>query len=234
MTITLPDPSPGSSSIMRENGHQIDITTISLATYRVECLDCGDAQAALVLDAGTQDPIRVIERHIANRPRHWPEGLDWNGTGRWAVVMMLSGSSGTGWTVHPSVSVSRWETHEHAVRHAVERAAQKAVARTAVVEWGDDLRGDLLAIPRVRDALADKDKHGRVLAECPENRRSQYPKSPDCCGRPMMLCFARAKYEGERMTMIGGYLLRCASCVREEPVDLVVSQLSGSWVREVL
>lgn len=155
--IKLPDASvAGSSTIIRENSHQIEITIPVHGFYRVECVDCGDLNSALILHDGTLDPEAVIQRHIVNRPLRWPEGLDWNKTGLWAVVMLLAGSEGNGWTIYPSAAVSRWESQEHAARYAGQRATGGKV-RTVVLDWGDDLEDAgsdrLLSNPRVRAAL---------------------------------------------------------------------------------
>jgi hypothetical protein len=78
------------------------------------------------------------------------------------------------------------------------------------------------------------DSHGRVLSECPQDKRKNYPVSPDCCGAPQGLYFAKTIYDGERLVAIGGYMLRCAVCHSEMEVDLVTTMIAGHWVREVL
>jgi hypothetical protein len=159
----LPEPTPGAQRVIRENGHTIKITTTAetgfhsgRARYRLECIDCGDAYGAAVIHEATTGPVERVNQHILNRPVTWPEGLDWNNTGRWAVVTLIAGSSGSGWTVYPSVSVSRWEGREHAERMAADRRKEGKVF-TAVLDWGDDLKGlvggHLIGIPRVRVAL---------------------------------------------------------------------------------
>src|SRR5262249_25161240 len=124
----LPGPTPGAQRMIRENGHTIEITTTAetgfhsgRARYRLECIDCGDVYGAVVIHEATTGPVELVSQHIQNRPRNWPEGLDWNNTGCWAVVTLIAGSSGRGWTIHPSVSVSRWESGEYATRMAAGR-----------------------------------------------------------------------------------------------------------------
>jgi len=124
----LPGPTPGAQRMIRENGHMIEITTTAetgfhsgRARYRLECIDCGDIHSAAVIHEATTGPVELINQHIQNRPRIWPEGLDWNGTGRWAVIMVVAGSSGNGWTIYASIGVSRWETWDHATTHADRR-----------------------------------------------------------------------------------------------------------------
>jgi hypothetical protein len=159
----LPEPTPGAQRVIQENGHMIEITTTvetgfhsGRARYRLECIDCGDIHSAAVLHEATTGPIELVNQHVQNRPRNWPEGLDWNNTGRWAVVTLIAGSSGNGWTVYPSVSVSRWESSEHAKREAADRRKEGTVF-AAVLDWGDDLKGlvggRLLSVPRIRAAL---------------------------------------------------------------------------------
>jgi len=150
----LPGPTPGADRVIRENGHMITITTVARfprPSYRLECADC-----ETVIHEETTGPRTLVALHVVNRPINWPEGLDWNNTGRWAVVMLIPGSSSDRWTIHPSVSVSRWESGEHAERMAADRRKENAVF-TAVLDWGDDLKGlvgaRLLSVPRVRAAL---------------------------------------------------------------------------------
>lgn len=77
------------------------------------------------------------------------------------------------------------------------------------------------------------DSYGRRLSECPADKRGQYPPSLVCCGKPMVLYFARTINEPERF-VLGGHLLRCDSCGTEEYVDLFMTSMSGGWWREVL
>jgi hypothetical protein len=160
--IRVPDP----VCISRVNGHQLKITLTHLlhpsvlpgikndqaAMYQVMCIDCDT-----MLDEGTRKPLEVAQRHIVNRPLGWPDGLDWNNTGAWAVIMLIAGaedaSGGERWRIYPSFSVSRWETREHAERHAAARC-KEGVAKTAVIEWGDDLKEDLATNARVLAALS--------------------------------------------------------------------------------
>jgi hypothetical protein len=145
----LPSPIPGSDRVIRENGHMITITSTGTAwPYRLECIDC-DA----IIAYATYVPCDLVALHIVNRPRIWPDGLDWNNTGRWAVIMVVAGSSGSGWVVHPSIVISRWESLEHATAYADERR-KKGFIVTAVLDWGDDLKQEhLFDNARVRAAL---------------------------------------------------------------------------------
>lgn len=149
--IPLPDSTiPGSSRVIRENGHMIEISFADPARLllRLECVDCN-----AVLHEAVADPREVVALHIVNRPLLWPDGLDWNNTGRWAVVMVVAGSSGSGWTLHASISASRWESLGHATAYADDRR-EKGLVVTAVLDWGDDLKqGTLFNNARVRAAL---------------------------------------------------------------------------------
>lgn len=152
----LPEPRPGALRVIRENGHVIEITTVANGpspSYRLECIDCGDVSAAALLHEATTRPVELVAKHVVNRPRLWPEGLDWDHTGRWAVVMLIAGASGNGWTVHPSLSMSRWESQEHAHLHAQDRR-KDGLVWAAVLDWGDDLKHEhLFTNARVRAVL---------------------------------------------------------------------------------
>lgn len=156
----LPSPTPGSLRVIRENSHMIEITTTAetgfhsgRARYRLECIDCGTLDSAFLIHEATTGPVELVNRHVLARPRVWPEGLDWNNTGRWAVVMLIAGSSNDRWTVHPSIAVSRWESQEYAARHAQDRR-KDGVVWTAVLDWADDLKHEhLFTNARVRAAL---------------------------------------------------------------------------------
>jgi len=156
----LPGRTPGAQRLIRENGHMIEITTTAetgfhsgRARYRLECIDCGTVYSAAVIHEATTGPVELVNQHIQSRPRIWVDGLDWNNTGRWAVVMLIAGSSGEGWTVHASIGVSRWESQEYATAYA-ERRRKAGLVATAVLDWGDDLKQEhLFTNARVRAAL---------------------------------------------------------------------------------
>jgi hypothetical protein len=161
--IPLPDSTiPGSSRVIRENGHMIEISFADPARLllKIECVDCN-----AVLHEAAADPREVVALHIVNRPLLWPDGLDWNNTGRWAVVMVIAGSSGSRWTIHPSISTSRWESLEHAAAYADNRR-EKGLIVTAVLDWGDDLKQEhLFDNARVRAALEAQGMSFRELRE---------------------------------------------------------------------
>jgi hypothetical protein len=152
---------------IRENGHMIEITAVNMPgfRYRLECIDCGTVEAAALIHEATTQPIELVAQHIVNRPLLWPDGLDWNNTGRWAVVMVIAGSSGSRWTIHPSIGTSRWESLEHAAAYADNRR-KKGLIVTAVLDWGDDLKQEhLFDNARVRAALEAQGMSFRELRE---------------------------------------------------------------------
>lgn len=155
-------PVPYSSRVLRENGHMIEIVTLRHTAlhsgrplYRVECIDCGDRNNAEVISEATTAPDLLVNEHIRNRPKLWPRGLDWNHTGRWAVIMHIAGKQSDppgAWTLYASVSISRWELKEAAEEYVSKHDVRESVT-AVLLEWGEDLETDWQISPRVLQAL---------------------------------------------------------------------------------